>query len=167
MKLSNVPNKSSVYSVVPIYESEYCEDRAATKLIQSRAIYPSEYGCLCHFDITATSCAHLIPFLFKLLITGMICDRKGRIWHCSKKNYFVLEITLSSQSPELLRFLSLFPDWQCMEPNKVVDFLKKNNHAPTGCQVTLIDEEEVESQEYQRVYAYLSKLDSKGKAQES
>ena len=163
-KLSNVPNKSSVYSVVPIYESEYCEDRAATKLIQSRAIYPSEYGCLCHFDITATSCAHLIPFLFKLLITGMICDRNGRIWHCSKKNYFVLEITLSSQSPELLRFLSLFPDWQCMEPNVVANFLKKNNHAPTGCQVTLIDEEEVESQEYQRVYAYLSKLDSKGKA---
>ena len=148
-----------------IYESEYCEDRVATKLIQSRAIYPSEYGCLCHFDITATSCAHLIPFLFKLLITGMICNRNGRIWHCSKKNYFVLEITLSSQSPELLRFQSLFPDWQCLEPNKVIDYLKNNNNAPTGCQVTLIDQEEVESLEYQRVYAYLSKLDSKGKAQ--
>ena len=95
----------------------------------------------------------------------MICDRNGRIWHCSKKNYFVLEITLSSQSPELLRFLSLFPDWQCMGPNVVANFLKKNNNAPTGCQVTLIDQEEVESPEYQRVYAYLSKLDSKGKAQ--
>ena len=163
-KLSNVPNKSSVYSVVPIYESEYCEDRAATKLIQSRAKHPSEYGCLCHFDITATSCAHLIPFLFKLLITGMICNRNGRIWHCSKKNYFVLEITLSSQSPELLRFLSLFPNWQCMKPNVVANFLKKNNHVPAGCQVTLIDQKELESQEYQRVYAYLSKLDSKGKA---
>ena len=142
MKLSNVPDKSSVYSVVPIYESEYCEDKAATKLIQSRAIHPSEYGCLCHFDITATSCAHLIPFLFKLLITGMICDRNGRVWHCSKKNYFVLEITLSSQSPDLRRFLSLFPDWQCMEPNVVANFLKKNNNAPTGCQVTLIDQED-------------------------
>ena len=57
MKLSDVPNKSSVCSVVPIYES-----KAVTKLIKSRAIHPSEYGCLCHFDITATSCAHLIPF---------------------------------------------------------------------------------------------------------
>ena len=164
MKLSNVPNKSSVCTVVPIYESEYCEDKAAIKLIQSRAIYPSEYGCLCHFDITATSCTHLIPFLFKLLITGMISDRNGRIWHCSKKNYFVLEITLSSQSSELRRFLSLFPDWQCLEPNTVVNYMKNNKQAPIGCLVTMIDQQEVESLEYQRVYAYLSKLDSKGKA---
>ena len=163
MKLSNVPNKSSVCTVVPIYESEYCEDKAVTKLIQSRAIYP-EYGCLCHFDITATSYSHLIPFLFKLLITGMISDRNGRIWHCSKNNYFVLEITLSSQSTELRRFQSLFPDWQCLEPNTVVNYLKKNKQQPSDCQVTLIDQQEVESPEYQRVYAYLSKLDSKGKA---
>ena len=163
MKLSNVPNKSSVCTVVPIYESEYCEDKAVTKLIQSRAIYPGEYGCLCHFDITATSYAHLIPFLFKLLITGMISDRNGRIWHCSKKNYFVLEITLSSQSTELRRFQSLFPDWQCLEPNTVVNYLKNNEQAPSDCQVTMIDQQVVESLEYQRVYAYLSKLESKGK----
>ena len=165
MKLSNVPNKSSVCTVVPIYESEYCEDKAATKLIQSRAIYPGEYGCLCHFDITATSYAHLIPFLFKLLITGMISDRNGRIWHCSKKNYFVLEITLSSQSTELRRFQSLFPDWQCLEPNRALDYMKENKQAPIDCQVTMIDQQEVESLEYQRVYAYLSKLESKGKTQ--
>ena len=164
MKLSNVPNKSNVCTVVPIYESEYCEYKSATKLIESRAIYPGEYGCICHFDITATSCTHLIPFLFKLLITGMISDRNGRIWHCSRKNYFVLEITLSSQSTELLRFQSLFPDWQCLEPNTVVNYLKKNKQAPSGCLVTLMDQEEVDSPEYQRVYAYLSKIDSKGKS---
>ena len=163
MKLSNVPNKSSVCTVVPIYESEYCEDKAATKLIQSRAIYPGEYGCLCHFDITAISYTHLIPFLFKLLITGMISDRNGRIWHCSKKNYFVLEITLSSQSTELRRFQSLFPDWQCLEPNRALDYMNKNSQAPIDCQVTMIDQQEVESLEYQRVYAYLSKLEAKVK----
>ena len=163
MKLSNVPNKSNVCSVVPIYESECCEDRAATKLIRTISIYPGGYGCLCHFDITATSCAHLIPFLFKLLITGMICDKNGRVWHCSKKNYFVLEITLSSQSPELRRFQSLFPDWQCLGPNSVLDNLNKNNQALIGCQVTMIDQQEMESTEYQRVYAYLSRLESKGK----
>ena len=164
MKLSKVPNKSNVCTVVPIYESEYCEDKAATKLILSRAIYPGEYGCLCHFDITATSCTHLIPFLFKLLITGMISNRNGRIWHCSKKNYFVLEITLSSQSTELRRFQSLFPDWQCLEPNRALDYLNKNKQQPCDCLVTLMDQQEVNSLEYQRVYAYLSKLDSKGKA---
>ena len=164
MKLSNVHNKSSVCTVVPIYESEYCEDKAATKLIQSRAIYPSEYGCLCHFDITATSCTHLIPFLFKLLITGMISDRNGKIWHCSKKNYFVLEITLSSQSSELRRFQSLFPDWQCLEPNIVLNYLNNNNQAPIDCQISMIDQQEMESPEYQRVYSYLFKLESKGKA---
>ena len=164
MKLSNVPNKFNVCSVVPIYESECCEDRAATKLILTRTRYPGGYGCLCHFDITATSCAHLIPFLFKLLITGMICDKNGRVWHCSKKNYFVLEITLSSQSTELHRFQSLFPDWQCLEPNIVMNYLKKNKEAPSGCLVTLMDQEEVGSPEYQRVYGYLSKLETKGRA---
>ncbi|KAI6651523.1 E3 ubiquitin-protein ligase [Oopsacas minuta] len=159
--LTHVANPNSVCTVVTISESEDCEHKAATKLIGS-PLSSGDYGRICHFDITATSCEHLIPFLFKLLITGMLCDKNGRIWRCSKRNYLVLEITLSSQSPEILRFLSLFPDWKCLEPNEVIDYMKLHNALPSNCQISLIDEEEVQSPEYQRIYAYFRKLETKG-----
>ena len=154
---ANVPLSTNMCTTINIFESQGCEHRAATKLIDFPP-YPSPYGRICHLDITATCYEELIPFLFKLLITGVICDEYGRIWRCSKRNYYIIEITLSSQSPELLNFLALFPDWQCLDPSRASEYLKLHKETPIGIQITLFDPVKMKSEEYQRVYAYLTKM---------
>ena len=163
-EIANVPPSASMCTTINVFESQGCEHRAATKMIDSH-ISASQYGRIYHIDISATSYEELIPFLFKLLITGIICDKNGRFWRCSKINYFVIEITLSSQSPELLNFLALFPDWQCLTPNITLEYLKTPDEPPIGTLISLFDQKEMESPEYQRVYAYLHKLESKHKSQ--
>ena len=160
---ANVPLPTNMCTTINIFESRGCEHRAATKLIDFPPC-PSPYGRICHLDITATCYEELIPFLFKLLITGVICDEYGRIWRCSKRNYYIIEITLSSQSPELLNFLALFPDWQCLDPNRALEYLKLHKELPIGIQITLFDFKEMKSSEYQRVYAYLNKTRMKQKS---
>ena len=159
----NVPLSTNMCTTINLFESRGCEHRAATKLIDFPP-YPSPYGRICHLDITATCYEELIPFLFKLLITGVICDEYGRIWRCSKRNYYIIETTLSSQSPELLNFLALFPDWQCLDPNRALDYLKLHEEIPIDSQITLFDFYEMKSPEYQRVYAYLNKIRMKQKS---
>ena len=163
-KKANVPLSANMCTTINVFESQGCEHITATKLIDSR-ISACMYGWIYHLDISATSYEELIPFLFKLLITGVICDKYGKIWRCSKRNYFVIEITLSSQSPELLNFLALFPDWQCLTPNKTLEYLETHDKPPIHTQISLFDQKEMESPEYQRVYAYLYKLESKQKSQ--
>ena len=162
-KIYNIPLSANMCTTINLFESQGCEHNAATKLIDS-PISASLYGHIYHIDITATSYEELIPFLFKLLITGVICDMSGRIWRCSKRNYFVIEITLSSQSPELLNFLALFPDWQCFTPNITLEYLKTHQELPIRTQISLFDQKEMESPGYQRVYAYLHKLEYKQKS---
>ena len=161
---ANVPLSTNMCTTINLFESRGCEHRAATKLIDFPP-YPSPYGRICHLDITATCYEELIPFLFKLLITGVICDEYGRIWRCSKRNYYIIEITFSSQSPKLLNFLALFPDWQCLDPNRALEHLKLHKELPIGTQITLFDQVEMQSAEYQRVYAYLNKIRMKQKSQ--
>ena len=161
-KIVNDPLSANMCTTVNVFEGHGCEHRAATKLIDS-PISASQYGRIYHIDITATTYQELIPFLFKLLITGVICDKYGRIWRCSTVNYFVIEITLLSQSPELLNFLALFPDWQCLTPNITLEYLKTHDEPPIHTQISLFDQKEMESPEFQRVYAYLHKLESRQK----
>ena len=163
-RIADLPLSANMCTTVNLYESQGCEHMAATKLIDS-PVYDSLYGRIYHIDITATSYEELIPFLFKLLITGVICDKYGRIWRCSKINYFAIEITLSSQSPELLNFLALFPDWQCLAPNITLEYLKTREELPIRTQISLFDQKEMKSPKYQRVYAYLHKLELKQKSQ--
>ena len=161
---ANVPLSTNMCTTINLFESRGCEHRTATKLIDFPP-YPSPYGRICHLDITATCYEELIPFLFKLLITGVICDEYGRIWRCSKRNYYIIEITLSSQSPELLNFLALFPDWQCLDPNEVLEYSKLHEELPIRTQITLFDHVEMKSSKYQRVFAYLHKNTPKEKKQ--
>ena len=161
---TNVPLSANMCTTINVFESQGCEHRAATKLIDS-PVSTSQYGRIYHIDISATSYQELITFLFKLLITGVICDKYGKIWRCSKVNFFVIEITLSSQPPELLNFLALFPDWQCLTPNATLEYMNTNAEPPIGSQISLFDQKEIKSPEYQRVYAYLHTLESKQKSQ--
>ena len=163
-RIARLPLSANMCTTVSLFESQGCESKTATKLIGSPS-YASPYGRICHLDITTTCYEELIPFLFKLLMTGVICDEYGRIWRCSKRNYYIIEVTLSSQSPELLNFLSLFPDWQCLDPNMTLDYLKLHKEPPIRTQITLFDQKEMESHDCQRVYAYLNKLKSKQKPQ--
>ena len=151
-------------TTINLFESHRCEHRAACKLIDFPR-YVSPYGRICHLDITATCYEELIPFLFKLLITGIICDEDGRIWRCSKRNYYVIEVTLSSQSPELLNFLPLFPDWQCLDPRAALKYLKTQKELPIGTHITDFDRQEMNSTKYLRVFSCLTNSTSKRRSQ--
>ena len=146
-------------TIVSLYESKGCEDKATDKLLAS-PVSAGEYGRIYHFDIICSSDKQLRSFLFKLLIMRTICDRSGRIYRCSKNNYYVIEANMSTLTPELMHFFELFPVWNCLGPNEILRNEKGRKFSEIEG-ITLRDPIEFQSEPFQRVFAYLSKLESR------
>ena len=146
-------------TIVSLYESKGCEDKSTDKLLAS-PVSAGEYGRIYHFDIICSSDKQLLSFLFKLLIMRTICDRSGRIYRCSKNNYYVIEANMSTLTPELMHFFELFPVWNCLGPNEVLRS-EKGRKCSEIEEISLCDPIEFQSEPFQRVFAYLSKLESR------
>ena len=151
-------------TIVSLYESKGCEDKAVNKLLAS-PVSAGEYGRIYHFDIICSSDKQILSFLFKLLIMRTICDSSGRIYRCSKNNYYVIEANMSTLTPELMHFFELFPVWKCLGPNEVLSYEKRNKRSKMK-QITLHDTGEFESDAFQRVFTYLAKLESRANIDE-
>ena len=149
----------SICTIVSLYESKGCEDKATNKLLAS-PVSAGEYGRIYHFDIICSSDKQLLSFLFKLLIMRTICDSSGRIYRCSKNNYYVIEANMSTLTPELMHFFDLFPVWKCLGPNEVLRS-ERGNIQPTIDQITRSDAGEFKSEAFRRVFEYLAKLESR------
>ena len=151
------PDIPSIYTTITIHEGEGFEDKVVQTCIKSQQL-ASDYGRIYHFDLISDSDKLLIPFLFKLLVTRTLCDYSGNIWRCSKDNYYMIEINLKSRAPELVRFLDIFPTWDCLSPNEAINIEEKSTLL--GCQMTKFDQLESKSDIYRRTHEYLSKLKS-------
>ena len=147
-------------TIVSLYESKGCEDKATDKLLAS-PVSADEYGRIYHFDIICSSDKQILSFLFKLLIMRTICDSSGRIYRCSKNNYYVIEANMSTLTPELMHFFELFPVWKCLGPNEVLRSEKGKRGPKIEEIMTLRDLSEFRSEAFQRVFAYLEKLESR------
>ncbi|KAI6655773.1 E3 ubiquitin-protein ligase [Oopsacas minuta] len=134
---------------VAIHGKQASEEHLAEQLL-SRNICGMEHGVMFHVDIASTVQWGLEPILFKLLVLGGISKSTGEFWHCRHKDYYVVEITLTSDQDALAKFSRLFPSIQCVQPSDVLGFAG-------NIDTQIIDLAELRSEQYQRVNAYLER----------
>ena len=138
--------------IVAIHGKQASEEHLTEQLL-SRNISDVEHGIMFHVDIASTVQFGIESILFKLLILGGICKSNGELWHCRQRDYYVIEMTLTSVQNASSQFSRLFPNVQCVQPFDALG-TSANIHTQT------IDLVELRSEQYQRVTAYLKRLET-------
>ena len=92
---------------------------------ESRNISGVEHGIMFHVDIASTVQFGIESILFKLLILGGICKSNGELWHCRQRDYYVIEITLTSVQSTSSQFSRLFQTYN------VFNLLMHSKHLAT------------------------------------
>ncbi|XP_041755240.2 E3 ubiquitin-protein ligase rnf213-alpha-like [Coregonus clupeaformis] len=122
-----------------------------------------------HFDVTSTVQKGLDECLFKLLVLGYLMDSEGRMWKCSNKQLYVIEILQSTvnqlrnepttKAPVNFTFLDVFPNIFCRPPNEILELGMRMQQDPsiTKPEDPLMDDQEFKSDAYQRPYQYLTR----------
>ena len=135
---------------VAIHGKQASEEHLAEQLLK-RSISGVKHGIMYHVDIASTVQLSLEPILFKLLILGCVCKRSGELWHCRGRDYYVIEITLSSGQNALSQFTRLFPNVQCIQAFNALT-------ATPNDSTQTIDFDVLRSEHFQRVGTYLKEL---------
>ena len=138
---------------VAIHGKQASEEHLTEQLL-SRNISGVEHGIMFHVDIASTVQFGIESILFKLLILGGICKSNGELWHCRQRDYYVIEMTLTSVQSTSSQFSRLFPNIQCVQPSDALG-TSANIHTQT------IDLVEMRSERYQRVTAYLKRMENR------
>nr|XP_023992641.1 E3 ubiquitin-protein ligase rnf213-alpha-like [Salvelinus alpinus] len=122
-----------------------------------------------HFDVTSTVQKGLDECLFKLLVLGYLMDSEGRMWKCSNKQLYVIEILQSTvnqhrneptlKAPVNFTFPAVFPNVFCRPPNEILELEMRMQQDPsiTKPEDPLMDDQEFKSDAYQRPYQYLTR----------
>ena len=139
---------------VAIHGKQASEEHLTEQLL-SRNICGVEHGIMFHVDIASTVQFGIESILFKLLILGGICKSNGELWHCRQRDYYVIEMTLTSVQSTSSQFSRFFPNVQCVQPFDALE-TSANIHTQT------IDLIELGSEQYQRVTAYLKGMETGG-----
>ena len=130
---------------VAIHGRQASEEHLAEQFLK-KSISGVKHGVMYHVDIASTVQLGTENILFKLLLLGGICNRSGELWHCRGKDYYVIEMTLSSNHNSFNR---LYPNLFCVQPS---DFMQTS--------VDTIHLEELKKEKYQRVNAYLMRWEN-------
>ena len=138
-------------AVTVAIHGKHASEEHLTDQLLSRNISGVEHGIMFHVDIASTVQFGIESILFKLLILGGICKSNGELWHCRQRDYYVIEMTLTSFQSTLTEFSKLFPNIQCVQPSDAFG-ISANIHTQT------IDSYELKSEQYQRVTAYLKRV---------
>ncbi|KAF7667968.1 hypothetical protein LDENG_00038400 [Lucifuga dentata] len=125
-----------------------------------------------HFDVTSSVRKGLHEFLFKLLILRYLMDSEGKLWKCSDKQLYVIEILQpaikeprnASRQAQTANssFTDVFPNIFCQPPKEVL-ILEMRKPDPTimNAEDPLMDDEEFRSEAFQRPYQYLTQFHNK------
>ncbi|CAJ1075083.1 E3 ubiquitin-protein ligase rnf213-alpha [Xyrichtys novacula] len=119
-----------------------------------------------HFDITSSVQKGLHEFLFKLLVLRYLMDSEGKMWKCSDKQLYLVEMleharNASQQAqPVKSTFTDVFPNIFCQPPKKVLMLEMSKAEDPTLANTDnpLMDDEEFRSAAFQRPYQYLTRF---------
>ena len=137
---------------VAIHGKQASEEHLAAQLLKRR-VSGVKHGVMYHVDIASTVQLCLEPILFKLLILGGICKRSGELWHSRGRDYYVIEMTLSSGQNALAGFTRLYPNVQCIQAF--------NAMIPDASDIIqTIDFEQLRNEQFQRVGSYLTQLEN-------
>ncbi|XP_053385748.1 E3 ubiquitin-protein ligase RNF213-like [Mercenaria mercenaria] len=119
-----------------------------------------------HIDITNEVKVGIDYFLFNLLILGCLVDKSGYVWRKMQKDLYLIETMGLGYSTEC-QILALLPKVVCRTPNECLDVW--NGRASDGYSESdqLFDEEEYESDTYQKAYSCLRSIDGERTADTS
>ena len=132
-------------------------------------------GHMFHVDIAANVTRGVNDLLFSLAVLGGLQDDKGKLWLCSNKDYYLVEMTVmrkisvKGQQPQIL-FSDILPKFVCPSPVQTLESLANNMETITGHNlvkmtegdvdyVRLLDRRMYETAVFQRPFQYLSLFD--------
>ncbi|XP_051243364.1 LOW QUALITY PROTEIN: E3 ubiquitin-protein ligase rnf213-alpha-like [Dicentrarchus labrax] len=162
-KLKRSTKKSSMMKCIRLIEPNVDEN----VILQSLLNIPKRKDLMMfHFDITSSVQKGLHEFLFKLLILRYLMDSEGKMWKCSDKQLYLIEIleptrNASRQDQTVNNtFTDLFPNIFCRPPKEVLMLEIKKQEDPTivSSDDPLMDDEEFKSAAFQRPYQYLTRF---------
>ncbi|XP_051231949.1 LOW QUALITY PROTEIN: E3 ubiquitin-protein ligase rnf213-alpha-like [Dicentrarchus labrax] len=122
-----------------------------------------------HFDVTSSVQKGLNEFLFKLFFLRYLMDSDGRMWRCSHKHLYIIELLEStnhqpryasrSGRKENFAFSDVFPKVYCRPPKEVMALeMRREENADMESDDPLMDDECFMSEAYQRPYQYLTRF---------
>uniref|UniRef100_A0A3B4X7H2 RING-type E3 ubiquitin transferase n=1 Tax=Seriola lalandi dorsalis TaxID=1841481 RepID=A0A3B4X7H2_SERLL len=119
-----------------------------------------------HFDVTSSVQKGLNEFLFKLFVLRYLMDSDGRMWRCSHKDLYIIELLESMNCPpgyaprsENFAFSDIFPKVFCRPPKEVMALeMRREENADMESADPLMDDECFRSEAYQRPYQYLTRF---------
>ncbi|XP_030645559.1 E3 ubiquitin-protein ligase rnf213-alpha-like [Chanos chanos] len=163
-KLKNSTKKPSHLKCIRLIEPRVDENVVLQALLNT----PKEKELtIFHLDITSSVQKGLHEFLFRLLILGYLMDSEGRMWKCSNKHLYAIEIlqtgrnwsrTESRPNTDVCSsFLDVFPSIFCRSPKEVLELEMRIREDPSLADMEdpLMDDQEFRSEAYQRPFQYL------------
>ncbi|XP_072098497.1 E3 ubiquitin-protein ligase rnf213-alpha-like [Mobula birostris] len=121
-----------------------------------------------HFDVASSVQKGLCEFLFKLFILQYLMGTDEKMWKCSQRHLYIVEMLEGTGLPPRKQtrrvsinhnFLDIFPKVYCRPPKEVLEQEVRKSETPTWNGIDpLMDEEEFRSEAFQRPYQYLRKL---------
>eukprot|EP00063_Salmo_salar_P083286 XP_014058121.1 PREDICTED: E3 ubiquitin-protein ligase RNF213-like isoform X2 [Salmo salar] len=165
-KLKHSTKKLSLLKCIRLIEPRVDEN----VILQSLLNTPKLKELIFHFDVTSSVRKGLYEFLFKLLVLGYLMDSEGRMWKCSNKQLYVIEIlqpsvNLPRNGPRTnasanSTFLDVFPNVFCRPPKEVLDLEMRMREDPSFVKLEdpFMDDKEFRSEAYQRPYQYLTRF---------
>uniref|UniRef100_A0AAZ3REY3 RING-type E3 ubiquitin transferase n=1 Tax=Oncorhynchus tshawytscha TaxID=74940 RepID=A0AAZ3REY3_ONCTS len=166
-KLKHSTKKPSLLKCIRLIEPRVDENVILQSLLNTPK---SKELIIFHFDVTSSVRKGLYEFLFKLLVLGYLMDSEGRMWKCSNKQLYVIEILQSTvnlprngpitNARANSTFLDVFPNVFCRPPKEVLDLEMRMREDPSFVKLEdpFMDDKEFRSEAYQRPYQYLTRF---------
>ncbi|KAL0993465.1 hypothetical protein UPYG_G00108340 [Umbra pygmaea] len=164
-KLKHSTKKTSMWKCIRLIEPKVNENVILQSLLSTSK---KKELIIFHFDVTSSVQKGLHKFLFKLLVLGYLLDSEGRLWRCSNKQLYIIEVLESTgnlprngkQMNPSATFLEVFPTIFCRPPKEVLDMEMRMRDDPSmgKPEDPLMDDKEFRSEAYQRPYQYLTRF---------
>ncbi|XP_060883381.1 E3 ubiquitin-protein ligase rnf213-alpha isoform X2 [Labrus mixtus] len=162
-KLNHSTKKSSMMKCIRLIEPCVDENVILQSLLNTSK---RKELIVFHFDVTSSVQKGLHEFLFKLLILRYLMDSEGKMWKCSDKQLYLIEIlernrNVSQQAQTTnSTFTDVFPNIFCRPPKEVLMLEMKGREEPTipTMDDPLMDDDEFRSAAFQRPYQYLTRF---------
>ncbi|XP_078257499.1 E3 ubiquitin-protein ligase rnf213-alpha-like isoform X2 [Rhinoraja longicauda] len=171
-KLKKQSGKDNLLKTIHLLEPQVDENKVLQALFSCIKSSKENQPLIFHFDIASTVQKGLCEFLFKLFILQYLMGTDEKLWKCSQRHLYIVEMLKGSGFLPRMRarhsaqvanynFLDVFPKVYCRPPKEVLEeeVRKSETLSWNGNSIDpLMDEKEFQSESFQRPYQYLRKF---------
>ncbi|MBN3286120.1 RN213 ligase, partial [Polyodon spathula] len=167
-ELKQTHNKDAMLKCIRLIEPKVDENKVLQSILPLLNSSKQNKLTVFHFDITSSVQKGLSEFLFKLLVLHYLMDAEGKMWKCSNRHLYVIEILESSDLKKQTRhgsntphysFLDIFPKVFCRPPKEVLELEMGMHDSPYQVMTDpLMDDQEFRSEAFQRPFQYLKRF---------